>query len=242
MSGEKEEREELEAFEAALASLRPKSDRLDPQWREFLAKQASLTAAQASGQGSELLEAMSLGHGAADGAPFCAFCGRTGPTPKGVRRWAWPAAFAAMTSVAVTLLVMLASRAGPQIAGDPGGAAPPVAPEERREIPAKPSPEATPARSELAVQTVALSHHPKRSRRPPAAPYPQLLDKVMAQGLDAWETPSAGAIEDWQMARAPLCSRDELLNPLLNEARPVNSPPSPTRNPSNSQEPDNESA
>ena len=241
MSGEKEEREELEAFEAALASLRPKGDRLDPRWREFLAKQASLTAAMASGQAPELLEAMSQGHGASDGAPFCAFCGRTGPTPKGVRRWAWPAAFAAMTTVAATLLVMLASRPGPQIAADPGDAVSPTVAQENGQTPAKPSPEATPTRSERAARTAVLSHHPKRSRRPPAASYPQLLDKVMAQGLAAWEPPSAGALEDWQMARAPLSSR-ELLNRLLHEARPVNSPPSPTRNPSNSQEPDNESA
>jgi hypothetical protein len=241
MSGEEERREELEAFEAALASLRPKGDRLDPRWRGFLAKQASLTAAIASGQAPELLEAMSQGHAAADGAPLCPFCGRSGPTPKGVRRWGWPAAFAAMTTVAATLLVMLASRPGRQVAGGPGEAARPAASQEKTETVAKPSHEATPTRSEPAARTPAASHPPKLSRRAPAAPYPQLRDKVMEQGFDAWETPPAGSEEDWQMAHAPLSSR-ELLDRLLNEARPSNPPPSPVQNPSNSQEPDHDSA
>jgi hypothetical protein len=241
MSGEEERRDELTAFEDALASLRPSGDHLDPRWREFLAKQASLTAAIASGQCSELLEALSQGYGAADGALVCAFCGRSGPTPKGVRRWRWPAAFAAMTTVAATLLVMLAIRPGAQVAGGPEGAVSPKAVREKSEVPAKPSPEVTPTRSELAARTAAPRHDPRLSRRAPAAAYPQLRDRIMEQGFNAWETPSGGSDEDWQMAGASLSSR-ELLDRLLNEARPVDTPLSSPRNPSNSEEPDNESA
>ena len=44
MSDERRENknEELTAFEAALRSLRPRADRLDPSWRAELAKQAAL--------------------------------------------------------------------------------------------------------------------------------------------------------------------------------------------------------
>ena len=47
MSGAKNENEneDLKAFEAALGSLRPRTDRLDGRWRSLLAKEASLTAA-----------------------------------------------------------------------------------------------------------------------------------------------------------------------------------------------------
>ena len=45
MFGEKNENpnEDLKAFEAALAALRPRTDRLDSRWRSLLAKATAIT-------------------------------------------------------------------------------------------------------------------------------------------------------------------------------------------------------
>jgi len=77
---------ELKALEARLAALSPRGDRLDRDRLMFLAGRAAAEAALVSPQ----------------------------PMPQHTREHkAWPAAFAAMTAVAATLLVMLVTRPTP---------------------------------------------------------------------------------------------------------------------------------
>ena len=42
MFGEEKQNEDMKAFEAALAALRPRADGLDPRWRFLLAEEATL--------------------------------------------------------------------------------------------------------------------------------------------------------------------------------------------------------
>jgi hypothetical protein len=79
---------DLTAFEAALAALTPRVEGLDRERLFFLAGQASVPP----------------GGREADGAA----------RPR-TARWAWPAAFAAMTTVAASLLVVLCTRTGPNV-------------------------------------------------------------------------------------------------------------------------------
>ncbi len=78
MSEQSSAPEEMKAFEAALAALAPRRDRLDRDRLMFLAGQASVLSA----------------------APVCAGRGALGRLP-----WMWPAAFSTMTALAATLMV-----------------------------------------------------------------------------------------------------------------------------------------
>ena len=83
--------EELTPFESDLASVAPRAGGLDPGWGDYLAKEAEL-----------------LGSRGPEGYPAdqaCPYCGRR--VNGRFRRWAWPAAFSAMTAVAATLLAAL---------------------------------------------------------------------------------------------------------------------------------------
>jgi hypothetical protein len=88
---------ELKAFEAALASLVPRADRLDRDRLMFLAGQQSPNNCSETTDGGSALR---LSH----------------PTS----RWAWPGAFAAMTTVAAVLAILLAIRPAMPTA-DPSG-------------------------------------------------------------------------------------------------------------------------
>ena len=94
MAQEQNQNEDLKAFEAALAALTPRADRLDRERLMFLAGQAMAEARQ--GQPGRQTSCT-----VADGTP-------TGPAAP--RRWPWPAAFAAMTAVAASLLVAILIR------------------------------------------------------------------------------------------------------------------------------------
>jgi hypothetical protein len=95
MYGEERQSEDMKAFEEELASLRPRAERLDPCWRFLLAQEAALNQ---NLPGSDARAA---------GAFVCSRCGATVSGRRDRRRWAWPAAFAAMTTVAAALLVAL---------------------------------------------------------------------------------------------------------------------------------------
>ncbi len=104
MSGKEDGSEDLKAFEQSLASLTPRGNRLDPRWRSFLAKAASLTAELAAEMGIQTPADVPSAPGASR------------------RQWAWPAAFSAMTAVAALLLVMLVLHpGGPGGTHAPGG-------------------------------------------------------------------------------------------------------------------------
>ncbi len=99
----------LTPFEAALAALTPRVQAFDRERLIFLAGQAAalrerdVPLAAAKGTVPFLLRQKS-GQSPAGG------------TPASRGRWAWPAAFSAMTAVAASLLVMLCSHAGPMVA------------------------------------------------------------------------------------------------------------------------------
>lgn len=173
MASGRDEHQDLNAFEAALAALAPRSERLNRERLMFLAGQASLPAA------------------------------------RGGRRWAWPAAFGAMTAVAAGLLLAVVIRA-PQ--AGPAGVAPLAAasaPEadvaavggERPKVP--PSPDQAPRPRPLlggpgSWVALCLAPWEKRSAasRRPAESYLQLRDQVLSQGLDAWPQPPGAAVAD----------------------------------------------
>ena len=129
MFGKKESDEELKAFEARLAALRPRADRLDPQWRSVLEKEClpSPLGRGAGGEGgiesqsppspSALTLTLSRRERGRCTAPaghcfVCVHCGSEA-TLSVRRRWPWPVAFSAMTSAAAVLLVMLVMRHSP---------------------------------------------------------------------------------------------------------------------------------
>ncbi len=114
MSGDENQEEELKQFEAKLASLVPRRDRVDPGWGSVLAEKAAqnmVAAVAQTGPAERVPCEGSSGH-----VYVCVYCGRSADRAAGVRRWAWPASLAAMTSVAAALLVMLVAGRGPQVA------------------------------------------------------------------------------------------------------------------------------
>jgi hypothetical protein len=102
-------------FEAALAGLAPRVEGFDRERLIFLAGQAAAMRERGAGVPP-----------AGDvGVPALAGFSRPSPpksgTPAPLRRWAWPAAFSAMTAVAASLLVMLCTRTEPMIASAGAG-------------------------------------------------------------------------------------------------------------------------
>lgn len=124
--------EDVQAFEAALAAIQPNRDRLDRRWRALLAKEADLIAGLHAEQRAEApLPSPESEAAACPGHVFlCVHCGsmrsaeemRNSATAavsvRGRRRWAWPAAFSAMTAVAAVLLVLLVRPDEPRSVGE----------------------------------------------------------------------------------------------------------------------------
>lgn len=164
----------LKAFEAALASLSPRTDRLDRERLIFLAGQQSVAAGSAR-------------------------------PARRAGRWAWPAAFAAMTAVAAALLARFLVRPEPPVelrfvkvpaeraiddkaapeqdvpgpTADGGRVEPPPAPGE--------SPSKLSRRSSwlawLGPDWLEVS---QRERFGSEASYARLRDQVLTEGLDSW--------------------------------------------------------
>ena len=201
---------DLKAIEAELASLSPRTDRLDRERLIFLAGQQSV----ASG---DISPARHGGH------------------------WGWPAAFAAMTAVAATLLAMLLL--WPETPGEvrfvevpvesPGdhdlatdGKLPARPPEDRRVEPSpeprEPSAEPVPRSSLFALVGLEWMQRYDRDRFSPDSRYPRLLDQVLAEGIDSW--PSPAPVGGAKRASAPVPYREllnqELGNPASNSSGP----------------------
>lgn len=201
---------ELKSLEAELASLNPRADRLDRDRLIFLAGQQSVVAG----------------------------AGRTGTVPISLRdnrdsprvRWAWPAAFAAMTAVAAALLVMV-FRFEPQVevrvvkvpverTGNgklvPGPEAPRPPSEGPRlgPLPEGPEPSPRPAAGSGLLALVGLDWEQlyDRDRFGSETSYPGLRDRVLREGVDSWPGPSP--VADVKPASAPLPYR-KLLNRVL---------------------------
>lgn len=161
MAHEPDAADELNALEKALAGLKPRGDRLDRERLMFLAGQAAQAAT---------VDVVSRGSGTA---------GR-----------GWPAAFAAMTAIAASLLVALLVR--PPHVSEPFG------------------------QQAIARPEHARAERPPRPAGPSSAAdgYLRVRDLVCSRGLAAWPLPataSAGA----QRATAPL--RPSSLGALLDE-------------------------
>jgi len=98
----------LTPFEAALAALAPRVEAFDRERLIFLAGQ---TAAMRDCGAGVSPAATSVGGKRAGGLSDVILAGGT-PAPQ----WGWQAAFAVMTAVAATLLVMLCTRSAPTVA------------------------------------------------------------------------------------------------------------------------------
>ncbi len=183
-----------------MASLSPRTDRLDRERLIFLAGQQSV----ASG---DISPARHAGH------------------------WGWPAAFAAMTAVAATLLVALLVRGQPQVevrvvkvpaepAGNGEVAPGPDTPAPRTDgprlapLPDSPGPFPRPVAGSGFFALVGLDWAQLDDRERPGSEksYPRLLDQVLREGIDSWPAPSP--VADLAPASAPVPYR-ELLQRVL---------------------------
>ena len=120
MPPEKDHEDDLKRFEAHLASLIPRRDRIEPGWGELLAEKAARRDSPAA-----IPCAGPSGH-----VFVCLYCGREAEPSTGAGRFAWPASLAAISAVAAVLFVMLLVQHGPQRAEHPvaSDANSPVAP------------------------------------------------------------------------------------------------------------------
>jgi hypothetical protein len=200
---EEKQSAEMKQFEAALAALTPRTDRLDRDRLMFLAGQQSIESARSNlpspiGRGTQRV-----------------------PGGEGKRRLGtWPAAFAAMTVVAAALLVMLISRPGSKDS------------ENIVKYPALPSAPAIDAKETALSNDYAEQTGKYRTyfdlafllgtdnRKTGEAELPQsnaaLLRQILAKGVDSWKPMETGAIGGRPIIARPLTNR-ELLNEFLNQ-------------------------
>jgi hypothetical protein len=208
MSEKESQNEDLNAFEAELASLRPRTDRLDPRCRSRLAEK--LPSPFGRGAGGEGLgdDALTLtlsqwARGRTEvcdnpaGHEFlCIHCGSAAPKTGRARRLAWPAAFSTMTAVAALLFVMLATRPAPQSAA--------VVDEQ-----------AKPASLEM-EQMQGYWLAAQNSSRPldvfgeNESPYLSLRNQVVRYGVESWKSPVSAVATEVRAAEAPLSYREQL--------------------------------
>jgi hypothetical protein len=122
-------------------------------------------------------------------------------------RWAWPSGFAAMTAVAATLLVMLLARPEPQ-------AVVRIVESTQDSVPSiQYSVLGAPYAAPSTPNTVPSTQYSVLSPDSPARDsYHELLARVLAKGLDAWEPPAGGSVS--VPGAAPLKYRD-LLETML---------------------------
>jgi hypothetical protein len=192
MFGEEKQSEDLKAFEAELASLRPRAEGLDPRWRFLLAQEATLNQNQSA---DETLAA---------GRCVCSRCGAVA-SGRDKRRWAWPAAFSAMTTVAVVLLVALVVRVEPRATAPTAeGSVSPVA--------------ATPFAEKRIDPSFMLAARdvPRRETRSGAdeTAYLNVRDRVLRLGVESWKSPASPAAATTDIPERVLGSRDQM-NRLL---------------------------
>jgi hypothetical protein len=196
MSDKEKQDENLKPFEAALAALRPRTDRLDGQWRELLAKEAALTAELStlpSGEGQGKDCDVLGGH-----QFVCVRCGSAAPASSVMRHWAWPTAMAGMTTVAAILLILLV------VPHNPPAATPVVV-----QKPASPS---SSEKVQMADFRLATSG---RTRSPLAsgvgdAPYLRLREQILRDGVESWKPSVSEVVTAVRATEAPLSYKEQL--------------------------------
>jgi len=179
MSGEEERSEDLKALEAALAALVPRVEGFDRERVIFEAGRAAAIAEMERGQA----------HGM---QPVGFEAARTRR-----RRWAWPAAFSAMTAVAATLLVALMTRPEPRVASRPVE-------------PRGPAPIGVPPAEPVAGPP---------AQAPTDAYDWRLRERALLHGIDLWADPAVPQASRVEMARAP-SSVLQLQRELMKESVP----------------------
>lgn len=204
---------ELTAIEAVLASLAPRTDRLNRERLMFLAGQASAAARP------ERCRAWTRWLWPA------AFSAMT--------------AVAAMLLVMLVVQPGQIARHGAdrtalapapsaeaKTAQDAGAASMQLSPEKR----AEPSPddEARPGAQDSLLSLILSPFTPPIGPRAEPSPahhsYPELRDLVLARGLDSWQSPTAPAGEGRERVEAPLSYRELLDSLLEQETRPRQTP------------------
>jgi hypothetical protein len=181
--------QDLTAFEAALAGLQPRPDRLDPRWRLLLAKELSQKAAAAGG--STVPQEMAPCSAARDHVFACVYCGVRGPHIPPARRWGWPAAFSAMTVLAASLLLILIAGLDRQIAVRESGEVEPG-----KGIPA------------------AIAQSSLRSPGCEKLCYLGIRQQVLLHGVESWKLPASTRSPAIKIKESPLDYREQL-NRLL---------------------------
>jgi hypothetical protein len=198
MSAE-EKQDELKSFEAALAALLPRTDRLDRERLMFLAGQQSISA--------------SHGHITA---------GQFSSGTQGKRTWAWPAAFSVMSAVAATLFMMLLLRPGPGLQTTEG-----VAKQAASDASltgyalestdaGKYADQSYGNRSILSLAALSGIDIRKLNENDSTYSYTQLLNQIIDKGVDSWEPRATGPYTKKAITTRPLTSR-ELMNQLLDQ-------------------------
>jgi hypothetical protein len=223
---------ELKAVEAELASLRPRDDRLDRERLVFLAGQASALGRQQARRT----------------ATACYRQARPA-----IRPWAWPAAFAGMTAVAASLLIALVLRSGPtrvvervRIVRVPVAAhveeGTPSAEDagedaHRSAAPGRRAFSPRPAARDWAPRGNGPLSEPDWSRFGSRAEYLEMIDRMLARGVDPWRQPPALPRHGEKGPDAPAPYREWLNTMLDDQARaepPGDWPTSPSHSGANS--------
>ena len=196
MLEEEKQDDDLKAFEAALAALQPRADGLDPRWRFLLAQEAALN------------HNLSGGDALAAGPFVCSRCGAVSSGGRGKRRWAWPAAFSAMTAVAAALLLALVVRIEPR-AVTPGG-----------HEGVSPAPTPFVQKQSDSRSSFAISDSPRRAvlAASDEATYLSLRDQVLRFGIDSWRPPVTTVAATTKAAEPILGTRGHLDRLLKREA------------------------
>jgi hypothetical protein len=221
MGDKKKQNEDMNAFEAAMASLRPKADGLDRQWSDRLADEAGRLCVNPAGHQYACVH---CGVAAPRDCPNfrghrrAAMVDENGTVPflaRSRRRWIWPAVAATMTAMAALLLLMLTVHPAPQIAskGEEHGVT-------------------TPLISVVREQTYPVFSGSQRmpepwygignwSRSPIVSgsetiSYLNLREQTLRFGVESWETPVLAIVAPTSAMEAPLSSR-QLLDRLLKQ-------------------------
>jgi hypothetical protein len=182
---EDKKQDDVKSFEAALAGLMPRADRLDRDRLMFLAGQQSILPST-FGRGTQRVPG---GEG-------------------GKRKWAWPSAFATMSAVATVLLAMVVYKPAPQVVDR---AVKQIASESTSNFAAQ-SYENT---DELNPILLSKAENGKFNSADSPNSYSVILNQIITKGVDSWKPNISKSYNAKQTISPPLTNRelmDQLLN------------------------------